>query len=53
MPGYLVSADGKSITCLECGAISWHPLDVQQRYCGRCHRFHDEPAAPKGGGLWA
>lgn len=45
MPSYLVSPDGKSITCLECGAISWYPLDVQQRYCEPCGRFHDDERA--------
>lgn len=30
------------ITCLRCGRTSYHPQDVQQRYCGACRRFHDE-----------
>lgn len=30
-----------SITCPVCGAVSYHPADIEQRYCGRCHQFHD------------
>jgi hypothetical protein len=22
-----------------CGAKSWHPMDIKQQYCGRCHRW--------------
>ena len=33
------------IRCLACGAVSWHPRDVAERYCGRCHRFHEDAAA--------
>jgi hypothetical protein len=29
-----------SITCPKCGATSHHPMDVQNRYCGRCHNWH-------------
>jgi hypothetical protein len=31
-----------SITCLACGFTSRHPNDVEQRYCGHCHTFHEE-----------
>jgi hypothetical protein len=24
---------------LECGRTSWHPRDVEQRYCGQCREF--------------
>jgi hypothetical protein len=34
--------DGKSITCLDCGLTSWNPYDVIRRYCGVCHKFHDD-----------
>jgi len=40
---YLLN-DGGSITCLICGLTSHHPEDVRQRYCGRCHCFHDDRA---------
>lgn len=30
-----------SITCPVCCATSYHPADIEQRYCGRCHKFHD------------
>ena len=26
--------------CPECGAVSHHPADAAERYCGRCHRFY-------------
>jgi len=29
------------ISCPRCGAVSHHPKDIQERYCGRCHQFHD------------
>jgi hypothetical protein len=31
-----------SITCPICRRISYSPADIEQRYCGACHRFHDE-----------
>jgi hypothetical protein len=34
-----------SITCFICGLTSWNPNDVRYRYCGHCHRFHDDPGA--------
>lgn len=33
---------GRAIQCLNCGTTSHNPTDVVQRYCGFCHRFHDE-----------
>jgi hypothetical protein len=30
------------IRCRLCGFVSWHPLDVQHRYCVMCHHFHEE-----------
>lgn len=41
-----VSADGRSITCHQCGRTSHHPDDVVARYCGHCHIFHDDEARP-------
>jgi hypothetical protein len=29
------------IMCPRCGTVSYHPRDVVERYCGRCHQFHD------------
>jgi len=29
------------IRCHTCGRISYHPKDVKERYCGACHKFHD------------
>ncbi len=38
------SSDGPAIQCLRCGLVSYHPKDVEHRYCGRCHIFHEEIA---------
>lgn len=40
--GYVISADGASITCLTCGATSYNASDVQHRYCARCKVFRDD-----------
>lgn len=29
------------IRCNTCGKTSWHPEDVQRRYCGYCHVWHE------------
>lgn len=29
------------ILCRVCGSKSFHPEDIAQRYCGRCHQFHE------------
>jgi ribosomal protein L37E len=37
----LVQSGGTvGIQCQRCGLISWHPVDVQELYCPRCHVFH-------------
>jgi len=45
---YRISYDHKSkvykIKCLICGMTSWHRRDVETKYCGRCHKFHDADA---------
>ena len=28
------------ILCRICGRTSYHQQDIEQRYCGHCHRFH-------------
>lgn len=46
--GYVVAlTDGTtlSITCLICGLTSFNPTDVEQKYCGSCHVFHEERIA--------
>jgi hypothetical protein len=32
--------------CPICGMKSWHPMDAQERYCAKCHRFVDEKPLP-------
>ena len=31
-----------SIVCPVCGKRSHNPNDVENRYCGHCHKFHDD-----------
>lgn len=33
--------DPPSITCPVCEMTSYHPKDIEYRYCGKCHQFHD------------
>jgi uncharacterized membrane protein len=37
-PTYLI--DGNAIQCLICRRVSFHPMDVEHKYCGYCHIFH-------------
>jgi hypothetical protein len=30
------------IVCPKCGRVSHNPNDVERRYCGACHAFHDD-----------
>jgi hypothetical protein len=32
--------------CPICGWKNYHPRDVAERYCSRCHRFVDEKLPP-------
>lgn len=41
----IIAAAPPSITCPRCHLVSYNPSDVQERYCGFCHRFHDDPLA--------
>jgi ribosomal protein S27AE len=43
--GYAISlTDGEvlAITCLTCGRTSFNSNDVENKYCGHCHVFHEE-----------
>lgn len=33
----------RSIVCLTCQRRSFHPTDIDRRYCGHCHVFHEDP----------
>jgi len=35
------AAAGKAIKCLQCGMTSYNPNDVEHKYCGNCHIFHE------------
>ena len=41
-PVVVVSDDAPRFTCTRCGRTSFNRHDVEQRYCGACHRFDDE-----------
>jgi hypothetical protein len=34
------------IRCHTCARVSFHPRDVQERYCGGCHVFHEAGPGP-------
>ena len=34
-----------AIECLLCGRVSYNANDVRNRYCGRCHTFHERAEA--------
>jgi flavodoxin len=36
-----IKGDLKGIKCFICGLTSWNINDVEQKYCGNCHQFHD------------
>lgn len=42
MKTYDIDLNGPSITCKLCGLTSWNLNDVQQKYCGHCHVFHED-----------
>jgi hypothetical protein len=29
------------IRCHACERVSYHPKDIEERYCGACHTFHE------------
>jgi hypothetical protein len=41
-PTYTISDSGKSITCCVCGMTSFNLNDVEQKFCGKCHFFHED-----------
>jgi hypothetical protein len=41
-PGCVPHVELVSITCPVCGRVSYNPGDVEHRYCGNCHQFHDQ-----------
>ena len=38
---FVIADDGSRIICKLCDAVSHHPVDIAERYCARCHLFHD------------
>jgi uncharacterized OB-fold protein len=45
VPGYLLvtnlNTGAAGIYCENCMRVSYHPQDIEQRYCGHCHRWHE------------
>jgi hypothetical protein len=39
-----MSTPGPAFTCPCCDAVSHHPADLEQGYCGRCHWWTADPA---------
>ncbi len=40
--GYKIIEGGKhsGIKCLDCTMVSYNVNDINNRYCGNCHKFH-------------
>lgn len=34
------------IQCIRCGMRSFNATDIAQRYCGKCHAFHEDDGTP-------
>ena len=30
------------IFCPQCGMVSYNPYDIANKYCGKCHQFHQD-----------
>lgn len=45
MTTYLLLESGRAIKCLNCSMVSYSLRDIEERYCGNCHQFHDRPPA--------
>ncbi len=43
-PGHEIGIQGDRyyILCHNCKLKSWNPNDVDNRFCGNCHRYHDD-----------
>lgn len=39
----LAAMKEQPFVCPRCGAESFNPNDIRERYCGRCHVFVDDP----------
>lgn len=39
---FRIGDGGRSILCLHCGTTSHSKTDVDNRYCGHCHVYHDD-----------
>lgn len=40
----LDAAEAMAIICLTCLRVSHNKNDIDKKYCGNCHKFHDSPA---------
>jgi ribosomal protein L37E len=36
-----VARESPSIVCPRCNKRSFHPKDIEERYCGFCHNWHE------------
>lgn len=44
---FIETEDGqKGIRCLKCKRTSFHPKDIENKYCGNCHIFYDKEYVP-------
>lgn len=44
---YTIISNGTTpaIYCNRCGRLSYSPEDIENRYCGFCHQYHQEPGS--------
>ena len=38
---YMIICLGQAIKCLKCGMISYNEYDIENKYCGYCHGYHE------------
>ena len=41
--GYKTTKDTPSIECNTCHMRSYHPIDIEKKFCGNCAKFHEKP----------
>jgi len=42
--------DEGSLLCLRCGSVTYNPKDINNQYCGWCHKFPWDKVSVSNGG---
>lgn len=45
-----VGPEPRYILCARCGHKSYNPNDINDKFCGRCHIYHEDPLPNPGEG---